>query len=560
MNQSLKKLHWSVYLFICFCIGRLLLLCSLYFLNNPYGGKFVDNWTRFFPHTIILDIGVFAVFCLIFKLLKLPRISGIFLLFYMFVIGVDGECVRWISSRLYLSFLQVYINTSTDFSIISKIFMDGFWHFCITISIVLGTFVFYMFIRKYSSSKFSYTTIAAFVIISIVGITSKDWFAPSKNRWIRIAPLVFVYANEINDRGKAQFHESGISLLGGNPQAEYPFWHIQNDDSSYAAFKKMPLENKPDIVILVIESLRGLETDVRDSTICARVPNMCKFSKQGVFFPTVHSVGFPSTEGFIGIQMGLWSHPAKTLIYTHYNILRATPLPKILEKAGYWRAIFTASEPSFDNLQAPFRDWFDYYEYNPKNNEDVPLADSFVAYLSKINRDKPLYITWMSTTTHPPFAVPNGKKGFEEAQHYADSAIGIVLSALEKYRRNETITIIVGDHSYLKPSQNDSNSGNIHSGYTHVPLFIKTPGKQGGEIMDKIVSQVDIAPTILNELGLSVSNCFPGHNLFSDSIYPVFAFRYWDCAIYNYESHECEKAMRSWAWILDNNKLVPPPQ
>jgi len=553
----MRKLHWSVYLFICFCIGRLLLLCSLYFLNTPYGDKFVDNWTRFLPHTLVCDIGVFALFCLVFKLLKLPRVSGIFLLFYMLVIGADGECSRWISSRLYLHFLLVYININTDFSIISKIFMDGFWHFCLTIFIVLATSIFYMFIRKYGSAKYSRATIAAFVIISIAGISSKWWFAPSKNRWIRIAPIVFVYANEINESGKSELDSSGISLLGGNPNAEYPFWHIQNDDSSYAAFKDKPLASKPDIIILVIESLRGWETDVRDSAICARVPNMCKFSSEAAFFPETHSVGFPSTEGFIGIQMGLWSHPAKTLIYTHYNILRATPLSKILEKAGYWRAIFTASEPSFDNLQAPFRDWFDYYEYNPKNNEDVPLADSFTEYLSKINRDKPLYITWMSTTTHFPFAVPGGKKDYKEALHYADSAIGIVLNALKKYRRNETITIIVGDHSSLKTSQNDSNSGSIHSGYTHIPLFIQTPSRHSGKVMDKIVSQVDIAPTILSELGLSVSNCFTGHNLFSDSVYPVFAFRNWDCAIYNSEQ-DCEKAMKSWASILDNNKLMPP--
>jgi len=552
---DLKKLHWSFYLFICFCIGRILLLCSLYFLSTPYGDKFVDNWTRFFPHTIVCDIGVFALFCLILKLLKLPRASGIFLLFYMLIMGADDECARWLSSRLYLHFLRVYITAKTDFSIISKIFMDGFWHFCLTISIVLATSIFYMFIRKYGSNKFSRATIVAFVIISIIGISSKWWFTPSGNRWRRIAPIVFVYASEINNSGKSELNENGILLLGGNPQAKYPFWHILNDDSSYAAFKANPLENKPDIIVLVIESLRGWETDIRDSVICARIPNMCKFSSHATFFPKAHSVGFSSTEGFLGIEMGLWSHPARSLI-THYKVLNAASLPDILGKAGYYRAVFTAAEPSFDNLLSPFKDWFDYYEYNSKNNEDVPLADSFTAYLSKINRNKPLYITWISYTTHIPFVVPNGKKGYEEAQHYADSAIGIVLDAVEKYKRNETIIVITGDHSYPKTMQ-ESSIGNIHSGYTHIPLFIQTPSRHNGVIMEKTVSQVDIAPTILNELGLSVSNCFPGHNLFSDSTYPVLTFRNWECSIYNSEQ-ECEKAMKSWAWILDNNKLVPP--
>jgi arylsulfatase A-like enzyme len=388
-------------------------------------------------------------------------------------------------------------------------------------------------------------------------MTSHQWFNPSKNRWRRIKPIALVYVDEIYNKSKSQLYENGISVLGGKAQAEYPFYQAQNDDSSYAAFRKIPLENKPDIIILVIESLRGWETDIRNSEVCAKIPNLCKFSREAVFFPEAHSVGFPTTEGHIGIQMGLWSHPAKALI-THYNILNAISLPEILGKAGYQRAIFTAAEPSFDNMLATFRDWFDYYEYNPENNDDVSIANTFTEYLSKVNRDKPLYITWFSYTTHVPFVLPDGRKGYEEALHYADSAIGMVLDAVEKYRRNETIIVITGDHSYPKATLDAGNLSGIHSGYTHIPLFIKTPNSQGGSVIDKIVSQVDIAPTILSELGLSVSNSFPGHNLFFDSSYPVLAFRYWDCAIYNYEPQECEKAMKSWAWILDNNKLMPP--
>jgi hypothetical protein len=530
----------------------------LYFLNSPYGDNHVTNWTRFFPHTIVWDMGLFALFSLFFKLLNLPRITGFFLLFYMFIMGADDECARWINSRLYLSFLQVYINARTDFSIISKIFIDGLWHFCITISIVIATFIFYIFVKKRGSCKFSYITIIVFVVISIAGMTSKYWFALSQVRWRKITPIILVYAEEIffdDDKEKSQISENGISILGGNPQAEYPFLQKQDDDSSYAAFQKMPLEEKPDIFILVIESLRGWKTDVRDSTVCTRIPNLCKFFSKATFFPEAHSVGFPSAVGHIGIQMGLWNHPGKALVM-HYKILNAISLPEILGKAGYWRTAFTSSDPSFDNILSTLRDWFDYHEYyNPDNKQDVALADRFAEYLSKIDIDKPLYITWMSSASHVPFVVPNGKKGYDEALHYADSAIGIVLDAIENYRRNETIVIITGDHSYPEAT----NIKGIHSGYTHMPLFIQTPNTQNSSVMNKIVSQVDIAPTILDELNLSVSNSFPGHNLFSDSSYPIIAFRSWECAIYNYESQECEEAMKSWAWILDNNKLMPPP-
>jgi phosphoglycerol transferase MdoB-like AlkP superfamily enzyme len=245
----------------------------------------------------------------------------------------------------------------------------------------------------------------------------------------------------------------------------------------------------------------------------------------------------------------------------HYKVLHAISLPGILGKAGYWRAAFTSADPGFDNILSTLRDWFDFYEYNPDDKKDVALANRLAEYLSKVDRDKPLYVTWMSSASHFPFNVPNGngKKGYDEVLHYADSAIGMVLDAIENYRRNEAIVIITGDHSYPEVLSNATNIQGIHSGYTHMPLFIQTPNTQNGGVMNKIVSQIDIAPTILNELNLSVSNNFPGHNLFSDTSYPILAFRNWECAIYNYESQECEEAMKSWAWILNNNKLMQPP-
>jgi len=548
-----KEVHWSVYLFLCFLCGRLLLLCSLYFLNTPYGNKIENDWTIFFLHTIILDIGIFALFSAILALFKSPKISGIFLLFYTLFIGVDDECKRWLDSRLYLKLLPISFDTTTDFSLAGKIFMEGFWHFTLTILIVLGTFIFYACLKK--SNKHLLPAMVILIAIAATGLSYKWCFNPNTYVWKHIQPIAFVYLDEIlynfKNSEKPDNYEAGIIALGGNPKAEYPFWQECNDDSAYAEFKKMPLEEKPDIFILVIESLRGWKTNTKDSTVCANIPNLCSFSNEATYFSEAHSVSFPSIEGLIGIQMGIWSHPTKAAVRMRKS-MSTLSLPDILGKAGYYNVVFTPVDIVFGDMNSFFKNSFDSAEYNPKNNNDVLLADNFNDYLSKASRDKPLYITWMSMTTHIPFQTPDGKKDYDNALHYADSAIGLVLDCVKKYRRNKAILIITGDHSF-PDNQNFKYPGK----FTHIPLWIQSPNSQNGYVNNKIISQLDIAPTILNEIGFSVSNHFPGHNVFSDSAFPVFIFKDGRASVYNYDEKVAEDAMKAWAWVLDNDRLMP---
>jgi len=566
---SAKETHWCVYLFLCFLCGRVLLLCSLYFFDTPYGGNVVNDWTSVFPYAFALDIGIFALFSAILALFKSPKFSGIFLLLYMLCIGMDDECKRWMDSRLYLKFLRIFLdNNTTDFSLVSKIFMDGFWHFILTISIALGTFIFYAHLKK--SNKHLLQGIGILAVIAAMGLSNILWFYKNSHIWLHTQPIALVYLDEtlyeVINNEKPDNYEAGIIALGGNPQEKYPFWQAYNDDSAYTAFKKIPLEEKPDIFILVIESLRGWKTNIKNTATCANIPNLCNFSSEAMFFPEAHSGGFPSLEGLVGIQMGIWSHPTKTTIRMRKEMYTLS-LPDILGQAGYYNVVFTPVDIIFRDMMSFFQNSFDHIEGSPKSNDDILLANKFNDYLSKANRDKPLYITWISVTTHIPFETPDGKKSYDNALHYADSAIGLVLNSVKKYRRNKLILIVTGDHSYPEglggeEFQEFSRIYENHnlSKFTHIPLWIQSPSSQNGYINEKIISQLDIAPTILNELGLLVSNYFPGHNIFSNSAFPVFAFINKQADVYNYEKfpQAAEDAMKAWAWILDNNKLMPP--
>ena len=507
---------------------------------------------------------------------------------YIVTAGTDDEIMRWMGQHFTLSFITTYALAASDMGLVGRVFLGGAWHFLLTAFIALAGIVGTVFLYRKMFAKWSEGAVVAAktraavsgssasrdctsginrtavknwiclgiaFALAITGLTSKFWFAPSNMRWKRIAPVAFRLIDEVKykfakSEQRADYAE-GIVLLGGNPVAGYPFLryagHIfetytrhpiqYTDTDSVKAdtleklvlekIRSRPLEDRPDIVLFVIETFRGWSGDIRIPATCEKLPNICKLANSGLYFPNAHSVGYPSIEGFLGILTGIWSHPQTTLLSDFPNT-RMRALPEILGDAGYYRMVLTATEPSFDNLHPWFAKWFDYSEYKPENQHDVPIADRFRELYAKRPADKPLFFDWMSTSSHIPFTLPkeygptpkDPEVAYMRTLAYMDSAVGIVLDEIAKGpRANNTLFVLVGDHAIANNAQHGVSDfiGGIHDGYTWVPLIIAGPGIEK-KIVTTPVSQVDIAPTIAWYLHLDVTNNFVGTPLltFSD--------------------------------------------
>ena len=565
------KLYWLWY-GLTLWGTRLVLLCVLYFTDAPTGGPIVDRWYRFFPHTLVVEAGVAMTLAFVGGLLctllrgRARKIASIVFIvlgcLYIVTAGTDDEIMRWMGQHFTLSFITTYALAASDMGLVGRVFLGGTWHFLLTAFIALAGIVGTVFLYRKMFAKWSEeTTLKNWICLgiafalAITGLTSKSWFAPSNMRWKRIAPVAFRLIDEVKykfakSEQRADYAE-GIVLLGGNPVAGYPFLryagHIfgtytrhpiqYTDTDSVKAdtleklvlekVRSRPLEEKPDIVLFVIETFRGWSGDIRIPATCEKLPNICKLANSGLYFPNAHSVGYPSIEGFLGILTGIWSHPQTTLLSDFPNT-RMRALPEILGDAGYYRMVLTATEPSFDNLHPWFAKWFDYSEYKPENQHDVPIADRFRELYAKRPADKPLFFDWMSTSSHIPFTLPkeygptpkDPEVAYMRTLAYMDSAVGIVLDEIAKGpRTNNTLFVLVGDHAIANNAQHGVSDfiGGIHDGYTWVPLIIAGPGIEK-KIVTTPVSQVDIAPTIAWYLHLDVTNNFVGTPLltFSD--------------------------------------------
>ncbi|SHK85371.1 LTA synthase family protein [Fibrobacter sp. UWEL] len=641
----MKNFYWVVYGLLLW-LARLAQLCFLYFMEMPTGGPIVDRWYRFFPHCLVAELGVvmglsllgFAGSLLIKKgsLRKVWGISFVVLgILYIWLSGGDDETMRWMGQHLSLSFFETYANAASDPGLVGRIFIGGIGHFGLNIlwailTSVAVVFLYRIFFRN-TTLEFSKKAIISALILALLaatGLSSRYWFAPSKMRWKRIAPFAWHVGEEIaykfSSAEKRGDYVVGIKALGGNPDAEYPFWHeVPNDAQNLDSFKKRPLDERPDVILFMVETFRGWTADVRVESTCKRLPNLCKLANSGLYFPNAHSVGYPSIEGFLGTLTGLWSHPRFTFLSDVPNTqMRA--LPDMLKDAGYHRMVLTATEPSFDNLNPWFERWFDYSEYKPENQHDVPIANRFRELYNERPKDKPLFFNWMSTSTHVPFTLPSEygptPKDLEEAylrtMVYLDSALGIVLDEIRKGdRANNTLIVLTGDHAFANKAQHGVPEfiGGAQDGYTWVPLIVAGPGIEP-QVVSAPVSHVNIGPTVLEYLGLELSNNFVGQSLIDNRVpvehlSNVFSFRMDDVAMrnlgYTYYvnmedesewtvfgtmanpdwdtshpvegfvsarkltsaparaeeiSREIRAAAFAWEYVVNNNKLMPFPQ
>ena len=103
----------------------------------------------------------------------------------------------------------------------------------------------------------------------------------------------------------------------------------------------------------------------------------------------------------------------------------------------------------------------------------------------------------------------------------ADVALGSVLDDIEGSGAwEDTTLVVVADHgtSVLPPQfgRDDVNEGNAEEIY-RIPMFIKGPGQEQGEVVDDPAQAIDVLPTLADLLDVDLDWEFDGHSLLDGS-------------------------------------------
>lgn len=317
---------------------------------------------------------------------------------------------------------------------------------------------------------------------------------------------------------------------------------------------------KPNIIVVQLESF---QTSVIDHQVNGQelTPHLNALKKEAQFFPSFYHQtheGRTSDAEFITLTS---LYPLKSgSVYTRYaaeNEFNA--LPELLKNAGYDTAAMHAFKKDFWNRDAVYENiGFNHFFSRPDFPEgpEIGMAvndEDFLTTSVELTEQlkEPYFAFMVALSSHTPYTIPDKfeeldlsgyedplLKGYYETVHYVDGAVGTMIEQLkQKEMWDDSLIIFYGDHD-SGLTQADSEMAQYLGAETEmelfeldrqVPLFIKPPNLKEGETVNSVGGQIDIAPTILDIVGITPSHMLGNSLLNEDSNLTVFrdgSFRY----------------------------------
>ncbi|HQZ40116.1 MAG TPA: LTA synthase family protein [Vicinamibacterales bacterium] len=284
-----------------------------------------------------------------------------------------------------------------------------------------------------------------------------------------------------------------------------------------------------DVVIIMEESL-GSSFSARfgGETEEPVTPELDRWSHEGLALTNVIATGNRTVRGMEGILCSFLPVPPDSIVKRDRSDNVAS-IARILATRGYLTSFVIGGYGLFDNVKAfvttnGYQEFVEQPDYPAEAFRTVwGVADEFV-FDALIERQKaarrqgrPWLGTALTVSNHKPFDVPPGRVSWPAgrsarrgAVRYADWALGHYLSrAREEGLLERTVVLIVGDHGARVYGAEE-----IPVGSYRIPAVFLTPDPSyRGATLDRLASQVDLAPTLLSLAGIDYEAPFFGRDL-----------------------------------------------
>ena len=292
-------------------------------------------------------------------------------------------------------------------------------------------------------------------------------------------------------------------------------------------------EHHYNVILVMIESLSaeyvGAFGDKRGLT-----PHIDKMIKQSLFFNHLFATGTRTVRGMEAVTMSLPPTPGRSIVKRPDN-QKMFGLGWLFRARGYDNKFIYAGHGYFDNMNAYFGsngfsivDRFDFNddEVHFSNVWGVCDEDLFNKTIKEADKSfakkKPFFSFVMTTSNHRPYTYPNGKidipshTGRYGGVKYTDYAINkFIEKAKKRPWFNNTLFLFVADH-------NGGSAGKTELPVWRykIPFIVYAPHIVKPQIVSKVSSQIDIAPTLLSLLNWSYASKFYGNDILNKAFQP----------------------------------------
>tara|TARA_R110001592_G_scaffold7317_3_gene41097 strand:- start:527 stop:2491 length:1965 start_codon:yes stop_codon:yes gene_type:complete len=296
-------------------------------------------------------------------------------------------------------------------------------------------------------------------------------------------------------------------------------------------------QGKPKNLVIILEESLGAQF-VSSLGGLPLTPEIDKLNSEGWAFKSLYATGTRSVRGIEAVITGFTPTPARAIVKLDKSQHGFFTIASLLQKNNYTTQFIYGGESHFDNMKSfflgnGFTDIVDFKDIKDPQfvaswgASDEDLFNQADIELTKLhNSDEPFLSLIFSSSNHDPFEIPEGvvtpitysdeqltqynskELMRHKAIQYADYALGKFIDKAKQqpYWQN-TIFLVVADHdaralgSDLVPIKN-----------FHIPAVIINSGKK--HIADeRVVSQIDLAPTLLSLMGVTNHSPMLGHDL-----------------------------------------------
>ena len=283
------------------------------------------------------------------------------------------------------------------------------------------------------------------------------------------------------------------------------------------------------VVMVSLESTAAQYLGLYGAPVDA-MPNLTTLARHSLLFENAYAVYPESIKGLFSVLCSRF--PAFDSRPEQYESASCSSLASILDGAGYRTAMFHSGRFGYLGMESIIRGrGYQVLEdagdiggnHESSFGVDEPATVTrMLAWIDSLPRGQRFFLTYLPIAGHHPYATPEAGPfpvaaevdQYRNALHYGDASLGDFIAGLRaRGLERNTVWIIYGDHGEAF-HQHDGNYGHtffLYDENVRVPLLVASPGLFAtSQRVRKVVSLVDVAPTVLDLMGIPVPAGYQG--------------------------------------------------
>lgn len=287
-------------------------------------------------------------------------------------------------------------------------------------------------------------------------------------------------------------------------------------------------EKKLNVVLISIESFSAEFMGIFGNK-GGNTPFLDSLSQHSLVFTNLYATGTRTVRGLEALSLAVPPTPGQSIVRRPHNE-DLFSLASVFNDKGYESKYIYGGYSYFDNMgyffghnsyQVVDRSSLSDEEIDYENIWGVVDENLFTLSLRELdktnNTNRLAFAHIMTTSNHRPFTYPEGRINIpshtsrEGAVKYTDYAIGKFIKEASKKRwYANTLFVITADHCASSAGKTE-----LPIKKYQIPMLIFSPGNVSSGTQNRLMSQIDIAPTLLGMLNFSYTTKFFGYDMYT---------------------------------------------